>query len=180
MNSEWSPSAGHSGAGVLVRHDGPMATPTVWISTASNDVAIGGDNRGDHWQRVGVIDTPAQADFYTHIQVYIGARRTTNGNPDFYLSGDPDSAWVQQAKQDPAGQAPFWILINPYGDAPIHYSTGSIKYLVGTDKATVVRSLALREPAAHPGSVMKSVVIAVRLHRRDGALFTPVRIAECR
>jgi len=128
-----------------------MATPAVWISTSSNDVAADGDYPGDHWQRVGVIDTSAQADFYTHIQVYIGARRTTKGKPEFYMSGDPDSAWVQQAKQDPAGQAPFWILINPYGDAPIHYSSASIKYLVGADKATVVRTLALREPAAHPG-----------------------------
>lgn len=155
-----------------------MATPAVWISTASNDVTADGDNPGDHWQRVGVIDTSAQADFYTHIQVYISGRRTTKGKPEFYLSGHADSRWVQQAKQDPVGQAPFWILINPYGDAPIHYSTGSIKYVVGADKATVVRSLALREPAAHPGSLVKSVVIAVRLHRRDGDLFTPVRTAE--
>jgi hypothetical protein len=78
-----------------------MATPAVWISTATNDVTADGDDPGDHSQRIGVIDTSAQADFYTHIQVYIGARRTTNGKPEFYLSGDPDSVWVQQAKYDP-------------------------------------------------------------------------------
>lgn len=155
-----------------------MATPTVWISTASNEVTADGDNPGDHWERVGVIDASAQADFYTHIQAYIGARRTTRGKPEFYLNGHADSMWVQQANQDPVGQVPFWIVINPYGDAPIHYSAGSIKYLVGTDKATVARSLTLREPATHPGSLVKPVVIAVRLHRRDGALFTPVRTAE--
>lgn len=94
------------------------------------------------------------------------------------MSGDPDSAWVQQAKQDPAGQAPFWILIKPYGDAPIQYSSGSIKYLLGADKATAVRSLARREPEAHPGSLVKPVVIAVRLHRRYGELFTPLHTAE--
>ena len=46
-----------------------------------------------------------------------------------------------------AGQTrPRWAgavldLINPYGDAPIHYGSGSIKYLLGADKATAVRSL---------------------------------------
>lgn len=64
-----------------------MATPAVWISTATNDVTVDGDYPGDHWQRVGVIDTSAQADFYTHIQVYIGAKRTTKGKAEFYLSG---------------------------------------------------------------------------------------------
>ncbi len=155
-----------------------MATPAVWISTATNDVTVDGNHPGDHCRRVGVIDTSAQADFYTHIQVYIGARRTTTGKAQFYLSGDPDSMWVQQAKQDPAGQAPFWILINPYGDAPIHYGSGSIKYLLGADKATAVRSLVRREPEAHSGLLVKPVVLAVRLHRRDGELFTPLRTAE--
>ena len=68
-----------------------MATPAVWISTATNDVTVDGNHPGDHCRRVGVIDTSAQADFYTHIQVYIGARRTTTGKAQFYLSGDPDS-----------------------------------------------------------------------------------------
>lgn len=70
-----------------IRHDGRMATPTVWISTASNDATTDGDNPGDQWERVGVIDTSAQADFYTHIQVHIGARQTTRGKAEFYLNG---------------------------------------------------------------------------------------------
>ncbi|MDX1873300.1 hypothetical protein SBI67_14345 [Mycolicibacterium sp. 120266] len=155
-----------------------MARPTVWISTTTDDVDVDGAHPGSHWQLVGFIETSQQADFYTHIQVYIGARRTAKGKPEFYLSGDADREWVQQAKSDPAGQVPFWILINPYGDAPIHYSGGSIKYLVGADKAIIAPSLALREPATHPGSLVKAVMVAIRLRRRNGRLFNPLRTAE--
>ncbi|WP_235886702.1 hypothetical protein [Mycobacteroides chelonae] len=84
-----------------------MVSLAAWISTDTSDVTVDGDHPGDHWQRVGVIDTSGQADFYTHIQVYIGARRTTKGKPEFYLNGDPDSAWIQQSKQNSAGQSPF-------------------------------------------------------------------------
>jgi hypothetical protein len=59
--------------------------------------------------------------------------------------------------------------------APIHYTSGSVKYLVGVAKATAVRALAVREPEAHPGSLVKPVVVAIRLHRRDVDLFTPLR-----
>jgi hypothetical protein len=155
-----------------------MATPTVWISVTSNVATTDGDHPGEHWERAGVIDTSAQAEFFTYIQVHIGGRPATRGRAEFYLNGDPGSGWVRQAKADPTGQVPFWILIDPYGDASINYDGGSVRYLVGTEKATTVRSLALREPEAHPGSVVKPVVIAVRMGGPDGNVFTPLRTAE--
>lgn len=88
---------------VRVRHDIAMAT--VWVSSTSADVDVDEDRPGDHWQRVGVIDTSAQRDFYTYIQQYIGVRKTTKGKPEFYLSGDPESAWVQQVKENVSAAA---------------------------------------------------------------------------
>ncbi len=104
------------------------------LRNKSNDTTTDGRHPGDHWERVGVIDTSTQVNFYTHIQVHMGAG-DSQGKPEFYLNGDPDSAWVRQAKDDPAGQAPFWILVNPSENA-IHYSCGSVKYLAGVAKAT--------------------------------------------
>ncbi|SIG23397.1 Uncharacterised protein [Mycobacteroides abscessus subsp. abscessus] len=158
---------------VRVRHDIAMAT--VWVSSTSADVDVDEDRPGDHWQRVGVIDTSAQRDFYTYIQQYIGVRKTTKGKPEFYLSGDPESAWVQQVKENVGAQLPFWILINPYGSGQIHYSSGSIKYLLGADKATLVHSLVPRAPEPHPGLLVTPVALAVKLKRRAGDLFTPCR-----
>jgi hypothetical protein len=57
------------------------------------------------------------------------------------------------------------------------YSSGSIKYLLGPAKATATRSLMVREPEPHPGSQVKPLVLAIRLHRRVGQLFTPVYTA---
>ncbi|ORB54605.1 hypothetical protein BST43_15875 [Mycobacteroides saopaulense] len=156
-----------------MRHDDVMAT--VWVSSTSDEVDADADRPGDHWQRVGVIDTSAQRDFYTHIQRYIGVRKTANGKPEFYLSGDPASAWVQQAKEDAGARPPFWILINPYGSGQIHYSAGSIKYLLGAGKATVVHALTRRAPEPHPGLLITPVMLAVKLKRRGGDLFTPCR-----
>ncbi|WP_457221111.1 hypothetical protein [Mycobacteroides abscessus] len=165
----------------LVGHDDAMAT--VWVSTASRAVDADAESPGDHWLRVGVIDTSAQRDFYTHIQQYIGVRKTAKGRPEFYLSGDPDSAWVHQARnqireraQDNGGAWPtFWILINPYGPGQIHYSAGSIKYLLGAGRASVVHALRLRAPELHPGLQVEPVTLAIKLTRSGGELFTPYR-----
>ncbi|MFT9662963.1 hypothetical protein ACM0CQ_11970 [Mycobacteroides abscessus subsp. abscessus] len=146
---------------------------TVWVSTTSDAVDTADTHPGDHWQKVGVIDTSAQPNFYTHIQQYIGVPRTTRGKPEFYLHGDPDSAWVQQAKADPDAVPPFWILVYPYGSSQIHYSSGSIKYLLGAGKPTVVKRLTTRPPEPHPGLQVKPVTLAVKLTRRDRELFVP-------
>ncbi|ORA60860.1 hypothetical protein BST24_11775 [Mycobacteroides franklinii] len=156
-----------------MRHDSAMAT--VWVSTTTAEVDADADRPGDHWQGVGVIDTSAQSDFYTHIQQYIGVRKTAKGKPEFYLSGDPDSAWVQQVKDSAGAPPPFWILINPYGSGQIHYSTGSIKYLLGADKATIVHALTRRAPEPHPGLLVRPAMLAVKLKRRAGDLFVPCR-----
>lgn len=146
---------------------------TVWVSSTSAKVDAGTDHPGDHWQSVGFIDTAAQPDFYTHIQSYMGISRTTKGKPEFYLSGDPDNSWVRQVKTNPAAWGSFWILIKPFGSDQIHYDSGSIKYLLGADKATVVNGLTARPPESHPGRLFKPVTIAIKLRRSDGALFIP-------
>jgi len=151
-----------------------MARPTVWISSSSNEVKTGDAHPGEHWELVGDIDVSAQADFYTHIQIYTTARQRTKGKPEFYLSGDPESPWVERVKENPAAEDPFWILINPHGTAPIQYLGGSIKYLLGANKASAARSIEKREPETHPGFRVKPVMVAIRLDGRGGQVFMPL------
>ncbi|MBN7300809.1 hypothetical protein IUQ79_02775 [Mycobacteroides abscessus subsp. bolletii] len=154
-----------------MRHDDAMAT--VWVSNTSDRVDTAADHPGDHWQKVGVIDTRAQPDFYTHIQQYIGVRSTTRGKPEFYLHGIPDNAWVLQATADPTALPRFWMLINPYDSGQIHYSSGSIKYLLCAGKPAVVNGLVPRPVEPHPGLLVKPVTLAIKLKRHAGALFVP-------
>ncbi|WP_237137546.1 hypothetical protein [Mycobacteroides abscessus] len=146
---------------------------TVWVSNTSDRVDTAADHPGDRWQKVGVIDTRAQSDFYTHIQQYIGVRSTTRGKPEFYLHGIPDNAWVLQATADPAALPRFWMLINPYDSGQIHYSSGSIKYLLCAGKPAVVNGLIPRPVEPHPGLLVKPVTLAIKLKRHAGALFIP-------
>lgn len=152
-----------------------MATPTIWISLEDNHVEIDGTHPGDHWEEVGVIDSSTETDFYSHIQSAIGVRQTAKGRPDFYMSGDPKSRWVEQCERNPTGQKPFWILLNPYGDTRIHLGTRSIKYLLSADKATVVRTLTRRPPIAHPGLREGPIMVGIRMRRHNGELFESLR-----
>lgn len=89
--------------------------PEVWISTTTSEVTFENDTPGSQWEHVGTLDTAQQSDLTKNLQVLLGLRRTAPRLPGFYLSGDPDSAWVQAAKQDSAGQPPFWMAIDPWG-----------------------------------------------------------------
>ena len=97
------PGLGHAPSTIYIWassswHDGLMAAPTIWISLENNHVETNGTHPGDHWEEVGVIDSSTETDFYSHIQLAIGVRRTAKGRPDFYMSGDPKSRWVQQCE----------------------------------------------------------------------------------
>lgn len=115
-------------------------SPTVWISTTNPEITFDSENPGDHWQRGGEIDTTEEGKFWKSAKS--GSSKVT----EFYLLGDPDSAWVQAPKPDP-----FWIAINPYS-AGVVYSEGSRRqYLVSTEKAVVTKSMGRRAPEPHPG-----------------------------
>ncbi|QRZ06029.1 hypothetical protein JN086_23985 [Mycolicibacterium austroafricanum] len=126
---------------VVMRHDVGMTTPEVWISITSPEVVFAGGNPGEHWQLVGTIDTSQEADLNKHIQVLLNLRSTAPRISGFYLSGDPDSAWIQAAKKDPASREQFWVAIDPWGKMRSHIHGASETYLVSTEKASVARSL---------------------------------------
>jgi hypothetical protein len=72
-----------------------LMSPTVWISTTTPEITFDSANPGDHWQRVGEIDAAVEGEFWKSVQ------RGSSRVSEFYLSGDPDNAWVQAAKRDP-------------------------------------------------------------------------------
>ena len=84
-----------------MRHDIGMTTPAVWISTTTSEVTFDNDTPGNYWELVGTINTAEEADLSKHIKVLPNLRSTAPRISGFYLSGDPDSAWVQAAKKRP-------------------------------------------------------------------------------
>ncbi|MBU8814170.1 MULTISPECIES: hypothetical protein [Mycobacteriaceae] len=130
------------------------------------------DTPGSQWEHVGTLDTAQQSDLTKNLQVLLGRRSTAPRLPGFYLSGDPDSAWVQAAKQDSAGQPPFWIAIDPWGTMRASIRGASETYFVSNEMATVTRSLARRAPEPHPGLRVKPVMIGIKVKRNDDGLFT--------
>lgn len=152
-----------------------VTNPTVWISTSTFELTFDADKPAAPWHYVGTIDTAQESAFFEHIQVQLGRRNTATQAPELYLSGDPDSTWVQDAKADPRGRQPFWIAIEPFGDSRIQYSDGTAKkYFVGTQQAAVVAAMRRRPPEPHPGLKVKPVMIGIRLKRSAAGLFTTV------
>ncbi|WP_131811713.1 hypothetical protein [Mycolicibacterium peregrinum] len=147
--------------------------PEVWISTTTSAVTFENNTPGGQWEHVGTIDTAQESDLTKNLQVLLGRRRTAPRLPGFYLSGDPESPWVQGVKEDSAGQSPFWIAIDPWGTMRASIHGASETYFVSNEMATVTRSLARRTPESHPGLRVKSVMIGIKVKRNDYGLFTP-------
>jgi len=158
-----------------MRQDVGMTTPAVWISPTASEVIFNNGNPGEHWQLVGTINTTQEADLNMHIQVLLNLRSTAPRISGFYFSGDPDSAWVQATKQDPAGQDPFWIAIDPWGKMRPHIHGAGETYFVSTEKATATTSLTRRAPEPHPGEVIKPIIIGIRIKHNADGLFIPHR-----
>ncbi len=138
----------------------------------TSDVSFDGDGPGEHWQRVGTIDTSVETDLATHLQVLLGHRKTAPAIDGFYLKGDPENPWVQAAKQDPAGQQPFWLAIDPWGTMKPQIYGANETYFVSAEKGTATKSLLRREPKPHPSEVTKPVMIGIRIriNRNAGGL----------
>ncbi|MCA2243360.1 hypothetical protein JF781_13400 [Mycobacterium sp. WUMAC-067] len=154
-----------------IRHDIGMR-PEVWISMTTSEVTFESNTPGGQWEHVGTIDTAQQGDLTKNFQVLLGLRRTAPRIPGFYLSGDPENAWVQAAKQDPTTQSAFWIAIDPWGTMRTSIHGASETYFVSNEMATVTRSLARRAPQPHPGLRVKPVMIGIKVKRNDYGLFT--------
>lgn len=88
---------------------------------------------------------------------------------EFYLLGDPDSAWIQAPKPDP-----FWIAINPYSPGVVYTESSSRRYLVSTEKASVTKSMGRRAPEPHPGRLVRSPMVGIKLKRNNSGLFVTV------
>ncbi|SCX24786.1 hypothetical protein [Mycolicibacterium fluoranthenivorans] len=140
-----------------------MSTPQVWVSARSPEIEFDGQTPGSHWQLVGTIDTNQESDFYTYIQIYVTSRSTTRGRPEFYLDGDPGSAWVQASER-----GSFWLAIDPWGESR-EYIRARPTYLVSKGQA-VATSLARNPPESHPGRA-KAIKVPIRLKRADGGVF---------
>uniref|UniRef100_A0A5Q5CDF9 Uncharacterized protein n=1 Tax=Mycobacterium sp. (strain JLS) TaxID=164757 RepID=A0A5Q5CDF9_MYCSJ len=152
-----------------------VTNPTVWISTSTGELTFDADKPAGPWHYAGTIDTAHETASFEHIQVQLGRRNTATHAPEFYLSGDPESAWVQEAKADPRDRPRFWIAIEPFGNPRIQYTDGTTKkYFVSTEQAAVVAAMRRRAPEPHPGLRVKPVMIGIRLKQSAAGLFTTV------
>lgn len=142
-----------------------MTVPQVWVSETSRAIEFDGRSPGEHWQLVGEIDTSVESDFFTYVQVFITPRKTAKGRPEFYLDGDPDSDWVKSAERKP-----FWVAIDPWGEARTSFVNTPPTFLVSKAKATVT-SLARHQPEARRRGTVRPVKIPIKLKRTDGEVF---------
>lgn len=148
-----------------------MTALDMWISTTTPDVAFGQDGPGEQWQKVGTVDTSQEADFGKHIQRLEGHRATAPRISGFYLSGDPESMWVQASEQDPRNQQPFWFAIDRWGSMLSVVHGARATYLVSNEKARATASLERRPPSPHPGLVVRPRYIGIAVtHTRNGLL----------
>ncbi|WP_156768059.1 hypothetical protein [Mycobacterium sp. E1386] len=145
-----------------------MTDPQVWVSTTLSEIKFDGAGPGGDWELVGEINTRQETEFYKHIQVLLSVRRSAPRTAEFYLSGDPDSQWVQATDRPP-----FWVAIDPYGTMRPHIHNARPTYFVSNAQATVT-PLARRPPGRHPAAP-KSVMVPIRLKRADTGFFTPWR-----
>lgn len=148
-----------------------MTVPQVWVSTTTPLIQFDGAGPGSHWELVGTIETTQEAEFHKHIKVLLGLRSSAPRTAEFYLSGDPDSPWVQAADR-----RPFWVAIDPYGTMRPHIHGASPMYYVSNARAVITR-LARREPPAHPART-KAVMVPIRLKRTQTGFLTPWRQSD--
>lgn len=143
-----------------------MTGPRVWISDApTGDIVPGVDDPGAHWVDVGTIDKSQETDLWKCLQKYMEGKspRAVEG---FYLHGDSDNSWVQQAGSRSADMSGFWLAIDPFGDKN--------RYLV-TAKRAKLGDLARRPTRSHPGLVTQAVTVGIRLSRGENGLFNYIR-----
>jgi hypothetical protein len=138
-----------------------MSVPQVWVSTTAPTIQFDDDGPGKHWELVGTIDTTQESAFHKHIQHMLGIKNAPRAAAEFYLDGDPASAWVKSADR-----APFWIAIDPYGTMWPHIHGAELTYFVSNARATVT-PLVRRAPEAHPGAIVRPVKIPIRLKRTE-------------
>ncbi|MEX3644735.1 hypothetical protein [Mycolicibacterium porcinum] len=146
-------------------------TPDIWISTTTSDITFENNTPGSHWQLVGTIDMAQEKDLAKHIRALLNLGGSTSWTSGFYLSGDPENRWVQTAKQDPAGQPPFWIAITPWGRMGPTIQNAVETYFVSNEMASATKSLTRRAPQPHPGRAVKPVMIGIKLKRHEEGLF---------
>jgi hypothetical protein len=143
--------------------DDSMTIPQVWVSTTTPDINYDGYAPGQQWELVGSISSREESDFYTYIQVELGLRSASRGRPEFYLDGDPEAAWVQA--QD---RTPFWIAIDPWGDARAAMHGVEPTYFIARAQ---IGSFARRAPETQVGLTTKVVKVPIQLKRDEGQLF---------
>lgn len=152
-----------------------MTSLNMWISTTVSDVVFGQGGPGEHWSKVGTIDTLQESDFNKHVQRLEGQRSTAPRIAGFYLAGDPDHSWVLASEHNPDGQPPFWFAIDRWGSMRTSVHGARETYLISTAKARVTRSLVRREPEPHPGLRVRPRYIGIGVTSTNGGIFTPRR-----
>lgn len=143
-----------------------MTVPQVWVSSTTPEIQFDCESPGAAWEHVGEINTTEEVEFRKHIQQMLGIIDLAPGTAEFYLSGKPDSLWVQATDRKP-----FWLAIDPYGSMRSIIRGAKPTFFVSTDKATVGQ-MTRRAPENHPGDMVKWVKVPIRLKRTDTGFLT--------
>jgi len=126
---------------------------------------LGPDGPGEQWQHVGTINTRYELELWKLVQVHLGRKASAPLPKGFYLDGLSSSPWVAQAKDQNNTREPFWLAIDPLGDAS--------RYLV-TVKQSTVGVLARRPAEPSPGLLSKPISVCIRLSPKDSRVFDSI------
>ncbi|MFC9694332.1 hypothetical protein ACFTSF_37660 [Kribbella sp. NPDC056951] len=134
----------------------------IWISdVAAPSDEIGANGPGSDWQRIGTINSTHETDLWRTVRQHLGQLSGSARATDFYVDAEVEHPWVASLLERLPGLSglalaseEFWLAIDIYG-------TGE-PYLVTRKKARLV-NLARRAPERHPGSLVKTALIGVRV-----------------
>jgi hypothetical protein len=129
----------------------------VWISELpSPSVELSDDGqRGPDWRRIGTVDTSRETDLQHEIQRHAGRSKAVS----FYIDAD-ESDWVTGVLGQSVQSQAAWLAIDAYGNQQ--------RYLVTRRQAAFGVHMTGRPPESHPGLIVRTRALAVRISPETG------------
>jgi len=133
----------------------------VWISELPTpSVELSDDGQlGPDWRRIGTVDTSRETDLQHEIQRHAGRRGGRSKAVSFYIDAD-ESNWVTGVLGQSVQSQAAWLAIDAYGNQQ--------RYLVSMRQAAFGVQMTRRTPESHPGLIVRTRALAVRISPEAG------------
>lgn len=131
----------------------------VWIHRdPSAPIEAGMGAPGEGWEQVGFIDSMTEHEIVKQVQARLGLNTSRPKVTSFYISADPDAAWLGD---NPNVGSSFALALDPNGDG---------NFLRAAQPARI-QTFNRRPPEPHPALKHQPRLIPIRLSVKEGNLF---------